>query len=226
MHKPLYITPLLLSLLFIHISALSMIMVKEFTPFPQLAPELKSLVIDQVDNMSFIGQTNKECYAIVQKKQIDYIIRMHDKQDPSLAQFNITPFVFLGAENDFGGKYALNPNSKTFYKWPTQEKYFSQDENTYKNFHSTITWNDPYKHIEPTNLLINIFKRDINGIKALLIKQYKLVPEKIYENQHRNMTTKNFLMYAYYTAKKLGLSDIITILEQHGESEKINFKNN
>src|SRR5690348_132687 len=102
MHKAHY-TTLILSLLLLCINApaLSMIMRTDIPSFSQLPRELKSLVIDWVDDMSFIGQTNKECYGLVQKKQIDYIIYMYDNQNPLLAKSNIPPFVFSGTNNDF-----------------------------------------------------------------------------------------------------------------------------
>src|SRR5438477_12587105 len=181
MYRNHYITTLFLSLLFVHIPTLCMIIAEKFTCFPQLLPETKSLVIDRVDNMLPISLANKECYTMVQKKQIDHIIYMHDKQDPSFAQFNIPPFIFtipFNTKNDFGGKHALSPHSRMFYKSTTREQYFTHDDDNYKHFHSTITWRDPYEYIWPTNLLINIFKQNINSIKDLLAKHYKLILEK------------------------------------------------
>src|SRR5260221_4626605 len=71
-----------------------MIVPTEFYHFNELLPELKPCVIDHVDNMASIGQANKECYAIVKRKQTQYIIQMQKDQNPSLARLNIPPFMF------------------------------------------------------------------------------------------------------------------------------------
>ena len=113
-----------------------------------------------------------------------------------------------------------------FYKSTTREQYFTHDDDNYKHFHSTITWRDPYEYIWPTNLLINIFKQNINSIKDLLAKHYKLILEKNGADKRDNNETKRLLIHAYYNAKKLGLSDVIKILEEHCESEKIDFRHN
>jgi hypothetical protein len=152
--------------------------------------KLVKKVIKRVDDMSYIGQANKQCYAEVKRQQIAYIATMHRLQDPSLIRVNIPPFVFRCDRKYHNGKGAIDPNSREFYKqstidsWPLSNAVATvnrlPESVGYNNdtFHVVFADADKYERRRPTNLLIACLQQN-EGEAQRLVRMYPLAKEHI-----------------------------------------------
>lgn len=154
--------------------------------------KLVKKVIKHVDDMSYIGQASKACYAEVKRQQIHYIAKMHRLQDPSLIRVNIPPFVYIDQWNrgSCRGRYAIDPNSRIFYKesiietWPLSSAVVNFERmplctgHDNNKFHVGFADTDKYERKRPTNLLIACFEQDEYEAQRL-VRFYPLAEEHI-----------------------------------------------
>ncbi len=150
--------------------------------FDRLKPELQEIVIMMVDDMSYIGQTNKSCCAQVKKQQLNHIVDMHRLQDPRLAKPNVPPFMFFAhpihGNDRRDGKCAVDPNSRIFYKDSTKGKYPLGCGAYHDTFHIDFSGDDKYQRVMPTSLLIACLTQNECEAKRLL-RFYPLAPQHI-----------------------------------------------
>ena len=158
---------ILASIILLNCVSLYSMELERFTLFSELAPELQGKVIKRVDNMSYIGQVNKECYAEVKSQQVVYIAKMYRVQDFTKVKLNIPSFIFFGKPGDgynphvpnpseyyiFSGVYVIDPNNRFFYKPSTIEKWNSSNVRYPDTFRLDCRGEKHYS-ILPTNLVI------------------------------------------------------------------------
>ena len=175
----------------------------KFDCFNALLPELRPCIIDHVDNMAYIGQTNKECYTIVKDKQKEYIVQMCNNQNPLLARFNIPPFIFSSTLYEFHNektnqpqlstRCAISPHSKIFYEPAIQVKH----ENNFDNFYTEKIWCDTIILTRGTALLASVFQRNNKEINDLLSKNFfPCLVEQSQEKDTNDKRTKTVLINA------------------------------
>jgi hypothetical protein len=205
---------------------------QEFTKFSELASELQGEIIKYVDNMSYIGQANKACYAQVRKQQIEYIVDMHRKQDFTMVKLNIPPFVFITGVERYSsalGWYISNetcvidPNSLNFYKLGTREKWNSSNIR-YPNTFLIDHRNEKYNCMRPTNLLIACLEQNESEVKRLL-KMYPIKQEHVIkgdsksEEWYKDRNTRLFFDEALDAAKMIPGNKVMPLLLAHCATE-------
>lgn len=194
--------------------------------FDRMEPELQNVVIMFVDDLSYIGQTNKSCYAQVKKQQLYHIVDMHGLQDPRLAKPNIPPFVFFidpSCDDHRGnGKRAIDPNSRIFYKDSTWEKYPLGCGAYHDTFHIDFNGDDKYQRVGPTNLLIACLMQKECAAQRL-VRFYPLAPQHVIAGDsqskklYEDFLTPRLFLEALCASKMIPNNKATAILLEHLE---------
>lgn len=195
-----------------------------------LAPELQQIVILHIDNLSYIGQSNKAWFAEVKKQQLDHIVDMHQQQNPRLARPNIPPLVFFGVPFHNGdrrdGKRAIDPNSRIFYKESTKNKYPLGCGAYHDRFHIDFSGDDKYQRVGPTNLLIACLTQNECEVKRLLrfyplVKQHIIAGDCQSEKLYKDGDTKRLFLEALCASRVIANNKATCILLEYLEKANL-----